>query len=105
MARLRPAITSKTAHEWGLVNTVTANDRCLDEAVRFAEGFAACAPAAVATTKKLLDEATSRPRDLRGAAAISAAIRASDEAREGIRAFVEKRPPAWAWSKSPEKAP
>ena len=69
------------------------------------KSLAECAPLAVATTKKLLDEAAGRPRDLRGAAAISAAIRISDEAREGIRAFVEKRPPAWAWSKSEEKAP
>ena len=45
------------------------------------------------------------PRDLRGAAAISAAVRCSDEAREGIRAFVEKRRPAWARFKSEEKAP
>ena len=40
-----------------------------------------CAPLALATTKKLLDEAAGRPRDLRGAAAISAAIRLSDEAQ------------------------
>ena len=32
-------------------------------------------PAGLATTKRLLDEAAGRPRDLRGAAAISAAIR------------------------------
>ena len=36
------------------------------------------------------------PADPRGSAAITAAVRVSDEAREGIRAFFEKRPPRWA---------
>jgi methylglutaconyl-CoA hydratase len=99
-------IMSTQAAQWGLVNTVTPNDRCLDEAIRVAESMAQhCAPLAMATIKKLLDEASSRPRDLRGAAAVSAAIRIADEAREGIRAFVEKRPPSWAWLKPQEEAP
>jgi methylglutaconyl-CoA hydratase len=98
-------ISTKIAHEWGMVSTVTTNGCCLDEAIRVAVGLAECAPLAVATTKKLLDEAYGRPPDLRGAAAISAATRFSDEAREGILAFVEKRPPAWTWSKSEEKTP
>jgi methylglutaconyl-CoA hydratase len=89
-------ITCRTAHEWGLVNILAESDRCLPVAIEVAGSFAQCAPSAVATTKRLLDEAASRPHDLRGAAAISAAIRLSDEAREGILAFNEKRPPAWA---------
>ncbi len=98
-------ISAKTAHAWGLVNTVTTADHCLEEAVRIAEHFVQSAPLALATIKKLLDEVASRPRDLRGAAAISAAIRSSDEAREGIRAFVEKRAPEWAHPISTEHAP
>jgi len=98
-------ITGKTAHAWGLVNLVTTADHCLQEAVRVAERFVLSAPLALATTKKLLDEVTSRPHDLRGAAAISAAIRSSEEAREGIRAFIEKRRPQWACPGSEENAP
>jgi hypothetical protein len=52
----------------------------------------------LAATKRLLDETMGRPPDLRGAAAISAQVRSSAEAREGIRAFIEKRPPSWAVS-------
>jgi len=98
-------ISGKTAHAWGLVNTLTAADQCLEEAVRVAERFVQSAPLALATTKKLLDDVTCRPHDLRGAAAVSAAIRSSEEAREGIRAFVEKRPPRWACPASEDKSP
>jgi methylglutaconyl-CoA hydratase len=89
-------ISSKVALEWGLFNSVTSHDRCLDEAIRLAEGLTEGAPDALATTKRLLDEALSRPPNLRGAAAVSAAVRFSAEAKEGVRAFVENRPPAWA---------
>ncbi len=46
-------------------------------------------------TKSMLDEVYGRPKDPGRAAELSAAIRRSEEAREGIRAFLEKRPPAW----------
>ncbi len=91
-------ISSKVAHEWGMINTVTSADRCVKEALLVANSLAECAPGALTWTKRLLDEATSRPSDLRGAAAISASVRASEEAREGILAFVEKRSPRWAAS-------
>jgi len=88
-------IPSQAARDWGLVNVVTPGN-VLDEAITIARRFAECGPLALATTKLLIDEATSRPRDLRGAAAVSAATRVAAEAREGMRAFLEKRPPAWS---------
>jgi methylglutaconyl-CoA hydratase len=91
-------ISSQLACDWGLVNAVAPTDRCLDEAIRIAQGFVECAPSAMATTKRLLDETVGRPKNLRGAAAISAVVRASEEAIEGIHAFVQKRPPSWATS-------
>jgi methylglutaconyl-CoA hydratase len=91
-------IAAATALDWGLVNAVTPAESCLAEAVRMAEGLVACGPSALATTKRLIDEAEGRPANLRGAAAVSAVIRASEEGQEGIRAFVEKRPPSWTGS-------
>jgi methylglutaconyl-CoA hydratase len=93
-------ISSDVAHDWGLVNAVVPAERCLEEAIRMAEGLIVNGPAAMATTKRLLDETGGRPPNLRGAAAISAVVRASEEAQEGIRAFVEKRPPRWATPRS-----
>jgi enoyl-CoA hydratase/carnithine racemase len=69
---------------------------CLAEAIRIGKKSVRLAPQAVATIKRLLDEAQNYPESLRGAAAVSAAIRVSDEAQEGMQAFLEKRPPRWA---------
>ncbi len=88
-------IDSETALAWGLVNKVVATEHCLEAAIDLAQQIAEAAPLALAATKRLLDEATLRPANLRGPAAISAAIRDSDEAREGIQAFLEKRAPKW----------
>jgi methylglutaconyl-CoA hydratase len=89
-------ISAQTAADWGIVNLVTPAESCLSEALRMGNELVSSAPQAIATTKQLLDLAAARPHDLRGAAAESAAARVSDEAQEGIRAFLEKRPPAWA---------
>src|SRR5262249_35848786 len=81
-------ISAQVAMDWGMVNLVTPVQACLTEAIRIAQDLVSSAPQAIAITKRLLDEATGRPPDLRGAAAVSASVRVSDEACEGIRAFV-----------------
>jgi methylglutaconyl-CoA hydratase len=88
-------ISATMAFNWGLLNQVTTPEKCLGEAIRIAQGLTASAPLAVAAIKRLLDETVGRPKSLRGAAAVSAAIRVSDEAQEGILSFLEKRSPRW----------
>lgn len=89
-------IDATTAERWGLVNRVVPRTRCREEAIGLAHSLLNSAPRAIVTTKRLLDEATSRPDDqLRGAAAISASVRVGDEAAEGMQAFIEKRDPRW----------
>jgi enoyl-CoA hydratase/carnithine racemase len=55
------------------------------------------APDAVVRTKRLLDELSPRPirQELRRAIRYHLEARSSAEADEGLRAFVEKRPPNW----------
>jgi methylglutaconyl-CoA hydratase len=89
-------ITAPLAERWGLINRVVPGSRLRQEALGLAESLLTSAPMATTTTKLQLDEATARPADLRGAAAISAAVRVSDEAAEGMRSFIEKRAPSWA---------
>ncbi len=89
-------ISAIEAESWGLINrALEPGASCRDEAVKLAKSLIASAPIATTTTKRLIDEATRRPADLRGAAAVSAAVRVGDEAVEGITAFFEKRRPAW----------
>jgi methylglutaconyl-CoA hydratase len=88
-------IRSSVAHDWGMVNQVTEPEQCLAEAVRAGKDMVHAGPRAVAAIKRLLDDTQGRPKSLRGAAAVSAAIRVSEEAQEGIQAFLEKRPPRW----------
>lgn len=60
--------------------------------------IALCAPGANAVTKSIVFEATRRPRSeaLDFAARGFAKCMLSDEGREGVAAFVEKRKPKWA---------
>lgn len=89
-------IDARTAHAWGLLSEVTDDGECLNRALDYANDLVCGGPRAIETTKRLLDEATGRPHDLRGPAAISAAVRVSEEAIEGMSAFLERRPPRWA---------
>lgn len=89
-------ISVEQAELWGLVNRVVSPGACREEAIALAQALTAGGPRAQAITKRLLDESAGRMTDLRGAAAVTASVLVSDEAAEGIRAFLEKRPPSWA---------
>jgi methylglutaconyl-CoA hydratase len=89
-------IDAARAEQWGLVNRVMEPEFVADEALALARSLALGAPQALATIKRLIAGASGPPADLRGAAAVSAAVRVSEEAAEGMRAFLEKRPPRWA---------
>lgn len=89
-------IPAVEAESWGLINRALVPGASVrDEALSLARSLIPCAPMATTTTKRLLDEAATRPPDLRGAAAVSAAVRVGDEAAEGMAAFLEKRRPSW----------
>jgi len=81
----------------GLVNRVVARNDLMTEALKFAESVAQGAPGAVAQTKRLIDELWWRSvkDDVDLALKYHMEARESDEAREGIAAFNEKRKPKW----------
>jgi enoyl-CoA hydratase/3-hydroxyacyl-CoA dehydrogenase len=84
------AISAEDAYEHGLVNRVVADHELFDLALGWARKFAAQAPLAVEHIKR----ASARPDLEEGIEAEKeafAAVFATDDAREGIAAFVEKR--------------
>jgi enoyl-CoA hydratase len=91
-------VPATRALEMGLLNEIVPRARLLDRAREWAARITENAPLAVAATKESalgalaadsLDDA------LRTEARISARVLASNDAREGPRAFTEKRAPRW----------
>lgn len=87
------------AHRIGLVHALTPDIEALADAGDAAvEAVLACGPEATRVAKRLLRELrTMDPAAVVGHTAdIIARRRVSDEGQEGLRAFLEKRRPAWA---------
>ena len=90
-------IEAKRACEIGLVNRVVAPGDLMSEATRFADSVLQGAPGALTQTKRLIEElwSSSVKDDVDLALKYHMQARQSDEAREGIAAFNEKRKPNW----------
>ena len=90
-------IDAARAKEIGLVNRVVAPNDVMSEAQKFAESVLQGAPVALAQTKRLVEELWWRSvkEDVDLALRYHMQARESDEAREGIAAFNEKRKPNW----------
>ena len=90
-------IDAKRALEMGLVNRVVPRDDVMNEAQKFADSVLQGAPDAITQTKRLIEElwSTSVKEDVDLALKHHMQARESDEAREGIAAFNEKRKPNW----------
>ena len=90
-------IDADRAKEIGLVNRVVAQVDLMDEAQKFAQSVLQGAPGALAQTKRLIEElwSSSVKEDVDLALKYHMQARESEEAREGIAAFNEKRKPNW----------
>ena len=93
-------INAARAKEIGLVNRVVAPEDVMNEAQKFAASVLQGAPGALAQTKRLVEDLWwhSVKEDVDIALKYHMQARKSDEAREGIAAFNEKRKPNWAES-------
>jgi enoyl-CoA hydratase/carnithine racemase len=93
-------INAAKAHTWGLVNDVFGVDELADAAVAMAREIAAAAPLAQRGNKRVIravldGRATLAPEVERELLALRHACFSSEDFREGVRAFAEKRPPEW----------
>src|SRR3954465_5954598 len=90
-------VPADRALSMGLVNQVVPRDELLDAAYVMARRITVNAPLAVRATKQSVWEGLGMSlRDAyRNEAQLSSAIFATEGAREGPKAFAEKRPPRW----------
>ena len=97
LALVGAALPAQRLADLGLVNAVVPRGDALAEALRYAHEIAANAPLSVSVGKHIVDvaptwdpdEAFIRQSELAGPVVLS------DDAREGVAAFAEKREPRW----------
>ena len=90
--------TAKRARQLGLVHKVIHAENLAKEADRLTRLLLQNSPHAMAMAKKLVAEVSHRPIDAELIAETAeriARVRSSDEGREGLSAFLEKRHPRW----------
>jgi enoyl-CoA hydratase/carnithine racemase len=97
MALSGEPISAERGYELGLVNRVTEPGASLEAALGLAAVIAANGPLALAATKRILSESPDWPASefFERQGALAGPVLASEDAREGARAFAEKRPPLW----------
>lgn len=98
LALTAETIDAEAAVAMGLINQIYPADDILGDAIEMARSIGELAPLAIKASKQMILEGLSA-RDIQSAFAgrYSAleAMLASDDAKEGPRAFIEKRSPKW----------
>ncbi len=91
-------IGSQRAVEIGLINRVVAPNELEKEVQKTVNDILQNAPGALSNTKRLIEDLwpTTVKHDVERALTHHMQARESTEAKEGIAAFLEKRPPNWA---------
>ena len=91
-------IDAAEAHRIGLVTQIVPAKELMITAQILAATLLACSPVSLRMTKKLLCDfaAPEIDRELELAAAESAQIRTTQDFREGLASFLEKRAPRWS---------
>ena len=90
-------LTAHEAYQLGLVNRVVPVEIFLDEALKLAGEIASRAPLAVRTAKKMINQVYEETlsEGLANEREEFYSLFATEDQKEGMQAFIEKRKPAW----------
>jgi 2-(1,2-epoxy-1,2-dihydrophenyl)acetyl-CoA isomerase len=90
-------VDARRAAEMGMINRVVADDELMQEALGFAARLAAGPTAAIGRIKQLLEQSATNDYSAQLDAEHKAQIQSGQTAdfREGVAAFLEKRPPGF----------
>ena len=90
-------LTAAEAHAWGLVSEVVKADALQARAAELAATYAALPTRGIGMTKRLFDHADNATLEeqLEMEAQLQAAATQTEDFREGVAAFLEKRPPGF----------
>jgi methylglutaconyl-CoA hydratase len=90
-------INAEEAFRIGLANEVVAAEKLQERARELAAGLLQNSPASLLSTKRLLKSYSSAELDRQIEAAVdeNARIRSTEDFREGVTSFLEKRTPQW----------
>ena len=91
------ALSAQEALQHGLVNRVVPVDKYLDEALKLAEEIASRAPLAVRAAKKMINQTYEQTlsEGLTAEKQEFYNLFSTEDQKEGMQAFVEKRKPEW----------
>lgn len=98
LALVADPLPAARLHELGLVNRVVPTGQALEAALDLAARIAANAPLSVSVGKRIVDEAPSWSLEdgFARQTELASPVVLSDDAREGVAAFAEKRAPRWS---------
>jgi enoyl-CoA hydratase len=90
-------IDAERGYELGMVNRLAEPGQALAAALELAEAIAANGPLALAATKRILVESVDWPQSefFARQGDIAGPVMGSEDAKEGAKAFAEKRAPMW----------
>lgn len=91
-------VSAEEGEALGFVNQVVAKDKLMDAAMTKARELCAVSPSSIKATKRILnhmDKLDQLEASLAYSREVMATLRDTEDFKEGVNAFVEKRSPAW----------
>ena len=91
-------IDAQEALELGCCNEVVAHEKVMERAMEVAEQLCTVSPSSIKATKRILNSmavADGLPESLQYSREVQADLAKTEDFKEGVQAFVEKRKPEW----------